>query len=286
MSPVRVVALLLGMAACAPTPPLRSGDYHGSDADVSVTRLAHAGLVLEVGDRHFLLDPWLHEGLLARQGEPLGLHPDRFPAASAVLLTDDDATRVDATALARLARTVPRVVAPPALAARLAGSGFREVVPLGWWQDTTLDGVRVTAVPARGDGFVFRAGDVTLYVAGDGGDEATAATAAEIRRVVGPIDVALLPIGGRRTFGIRTATDPEEAAEIAATLAARRVIPIAYGAVGTFPFLTFAGDPVARFRTAAERAGIAPATIVVLDSGESWHYYRAESPSRARSSAR
>ena len=84
----------------------------------------------------------------------------------------------------------------------------------------------------------------------------------------------------------RTETDPEQGAAIAATLGARRVIPIAYGAVGTFPFVTFARDPVGRFRAAAEQAGIPPAAIVPLESGESWHYYGAAPPSRARSSAR
>jgi len=282
---VRILAscVLAGVVACAPTPPARPGQYHASDADLAVTRLGHAGLVLEIVGHHFLLDPWLHDGLFVRQRESLGLHPDRFPAAAAVLLTDDDATRVDRTALERLARTVPRAVAPPALAGRLADRGFPDVVALGWWQDAVIEGVRITAVPARGDGFVFRAGDVTLYVAGEGGD---VAGGAEIRRIVGPIDVALVPIGGRRTFGIRTATDPEQAAAIAATLGARRVIPIAYGAVGTFPFVTFARDPVARFRAAAERAGVAPAAIVTLESGESWHYYRAALPSRLRSSVR
>jgi L-ascorbate metabolism protein UlaG (beta-lactamase superfamily) len=280
---ILVAVLVAGVVACAPTPPVRPGQYHASDADLAVTRLGHAGLLLDVAGHHFLVDPWLHDGFFVRQNESLGLHPDRFPAAGAVLLTGDDATRVDRTALEQLARTVPRAVAPPALATRLATRGFRDVVALGWWQEATIEDVRITAVPARGDGFVLRAGDVTLYVAGEGGD---VATAAEIRRIVGPIDVALVPIGGRRTFGIRTATDPEQGAAMAAMLGARRVIPIAYGAVGTFPFVTFARDPVARFRAAAERAGVAPTAIVVLESGESWHYYRAASPSRLRSSAR
>jgi len=283
VSVLRLLALAVGVVACAPTPPPRPGQYHASDADLAVTRLGHAGLVLEIAGRHFLLDPWLHDGLFVRQRESLGLHPDHFPAASAVLLTDDEATRVDPAALEQLARTVPHALAPPALAARLAERGFRDVVALGWWQEATIDGVRITAVPARGDGFVFRAADVTLYVAGEGGD---VAAAAEIRRAVGPIDVALVPIGGRRTFGVRTETDPEQGAAIAATLGARRVIPIAYGAVGTFPFVTFARDPVGRFRAAAEQAGIPPAAIVPLESGESWHYYGAAPPSRARSSAR
>jgi L-ascorbate metabolism protein UlaG (beta-lactamase superfamily) len=67
---------------------------------------------------------------------------------------------------------------------------------------------------------------------------------------------------------------PDQAAEAAAALGARRVIPIAYGATGLFPFVTFASDPLPRFRTAAAVAGVDPHAIVVLAPGESWHYYR------------
>ena len=264
-------ALLSIWTACAPTPMPRPGDYHGSDADVSVTRLAHAGVILEMGRHRFLLDPWLYGGLLIRQREALGLHPDGFPGASAVLLTHDDGTHADPTALTRLARVVPTLVAPPPLAERLTADGFREVRGLAWWNDTTVDGVRITAVPARGNGYLIRAEDLVVYAAGDGSD---AAAFAEVRRVAGRIDVALLPIGERRVLGVRTDMGPDQAAAAAAVLGARRVIPIAYGATGVFPFVTFAGDPVPRFRRAAAAAGVEARSIVVLEPGESWHYYR------------
>jgi L-ascorbate metabolism protein UlaG (beta-lactamase superfamily) len=263
--------LLAAGVACAPPPAPLPGDYHGSDADLTVTRLGHAGLVLELGAHVFLVDPWLHGGVFLRQREGLGLHPDAFPAISAVLLTHDDGTRVDRAALARLARVVPDLVAPPPLAERLAGHRFHAVSALAWWQDVTIDGVRITAVPARGNGYVLRAQDLVVYAAGDPGD-ATAFD--EIRKAVGRIDVVLLPIGERRVFGVRTDFGPEQAASAAAALGARRVVPIAYGAAGTFPFVTFASDPVPRFRRAAAAAGVEPRSIVVLEPGESWHYYR------------
>jgi L-ascorbate metabolism protein UlaG (beta-lactamase superfamily) len=113
--------------------------------------------------------------------------------------------------------------------------------------------------------------DLVVYAAGDATD---AAGFAEIRRAVGRIDVALLPIGERRLCGVRTDMGRDQAAAAAAALGARRVIPIGYGAAGTFPFVTFAGDPVPRFRSAAASAGVAARSVVVLEPGESWHYYR------------
>ena len=263
--------LLAGVVACAPTPPPRPGDYHGSDADVTVTRLGHAGLLLAIEGKHFLVDPWLHESTFVHQGEPLGLRPSGFPALSAVLLSDDDSARLDDTALIDLAQAVPQAVGPPALAPRLQADGFRQVAALDAWQSATIDGVRITAVPARGTGFALQSGETVVYVAGEDGG---AAQAAEIRRVVGPMDVAVLPIGGRERFGMRAGTTPEEAARAAAQLEARRIVPSAYGARGVFPFVSFRRDAVARFREAAAAAGIAPGTVVVLETGESWHYYR------------
>jgi L-ascorbate metabolism protein UlaG (beta-lactamase superfamily) len=67
---------------------------------------------------------------------------------------------------------------------------------------------------------------------------------------------------------------PSEAARAAALLKPRRIVPVAYGAAGGFPFVWYASDPVARFREAATAEGLAPERIVVLEPGESWHYYR------------
>jgi L-ascorbate metabolism protein UlaG (beta-lactamase superfamily) len=266
-----LLALVAAAAACAATPPPHPGDYHGSDADVTITRLGHAGLLLSIEGKHFLVDPWLHESFFVHEGEPLGMRPSGFPDASAVLLTDEDSLRVDATALTDLARTVDTAIGPPELSPALTADDFRDVRALRPWQEVTIDGVRVTAVPARGNGYLLRNGEAVVYVAGEDADPGTAA---EIRRVAGSIDVAVLPIGGRRTLGVRTGTGPEQAAAEAAQLGARRVIPCAYGAAGVFPFVTFASDPVTRFRQAATAAGVEPNAVVVLDSGESWHYYR------------
>jgi hypothetical protein len=52
------------------------------------------------------------------------------------------------------------------------------------------------------------------------------------------------------------------------------VIPIAYGAASGSPFVSYASDPVAHFREETKTAGLSPERIVVLEPGESWHYFR------------
>jgi L-ascorbate metabolism protein UlaG (beta-lactamase superfamily) len=271
---VAVVAIALA-AACAPTPLPKPGSYHGSDADVGVTRIAHGGAVIEIAGERFIIDPWLHSGLVVRQQEPLGLHPDTLPPASAVLLTQERGDRFDEKALAILARTTSRAVAPPAVGDALRAVGFRDVVPLAWWAHTEVDGVRVTAVPAspgaQHNGYVLARHGTVVYAAGDTREDVPFG---DVVRTFDHVDVALLPIGGRRVSGFRTAMGPIEAAAAARALGANRVVPTGYGAYGVFPALTFAHDAVRRFRDAALHAGLRPEQIVVLEPGESWHYYR------------
>ena len=52
------------------------------------------------------------------------------------------------------------------------------------------------------------------------------------------------------------------------------MIPIAYGAAGGFPFVWYTDEPLVKFRGAAKDAGLEPEQVVVLEPGESWHYFR------------
>ena len=69
---------------------------------------------------------------------------------------------------------------------------------------------------------------------------------------------------------------PEHLPDIAAVLLnPRRVVPLGYGAAsGWFPLVWYASTPVARFQQAATDAGYPADRIVVLEPGESWHYFR------------
>ncbi len=269
-----VLALLLA-AGCTGVPLPHEGTYHPSDADLTVTRIGHASLVLELGATRFLVDPWYNSGFATRQTEPLGLTPDKLPAAAAVLVTHRHTGHFDPDALAAIAARTPRIVVPPPLADAVRGLGFADVIVLDWWSDTTIGGARVTAVPAshpvRENGYVLASDRVRTYV---GGDSRWFDELVDVATAFPDLDVALLPIGGERVLGFRRTMGPKEAARAAALLKPRRVIPITYGAAGGFPLVWYASDPVNRFREDAKAAGLAPERIVVLDPGESWHYFR------------
>jgi L-ascorbate metabolism protein UlaG (beta-lactamase superfamily) len=269
------LALVALLAACTAVPLPREGNYHASDADLSVTRILHGSLVLELAKTAVLVDPWFHSSVWKRQTEPLGLTPDHLPATAAVLVTSHHAGHFDAEALADLAKHTPRAVAPPALADRLRDLGFSDVTALEWWSDTTIGAVRVTAVPAGRsgpqNGYVLGTERVHVFVADD---THRIDGLVDVATAFPDLDVAFLPIGGTRVAGFARTMGPHDAAKAAALLKPRRVVPIDYGAAGGFPFVWYASDPVAGFRTAAAAEGLAPERVVVLEPGESWHYYR------------
>jgi L-ascorbate metabolism protein UlaG (beta-lactamase superfamily) len=268
-------ALAALLAACGTVPVPRASPYHPSDADLSVTRIVHGSVIVEMRGTRLVVDPWFHSGFLGRHREPLGLVPDTMPDAAAVLLTHRHAAHFDRRALRTLAARVPRAIGRPEMQARLAKLGFREVTGLEWWEKTTVGDLVATAVPARHgvpeNGYVLEAAGASVYLAGD---TRYFPELVDVATRFPSLDAALLPIGGRRLFFVRREMGPNDAARAAAVLGPRRVIPIGYGATGPFPVAWFARRPVERFVDECGKRGIAADRVVVLQPGESWHYYR------------
>jgi L-ascorbate metabolism protein UlaG (beta-lactamase superfamily) len=274
---MRSLALLavVALAGCYALPLPHEGPYHSSDADLSVTRIVHGSLVLELQKTRLLVDPWFHSTVGTRQVEPLGLTPDHLPEAAAVLLTHRHAGHFDPDALAEIAKKTPRVIAPPQMADALRGLGFKEVTPLDWWDRTDVGPIHITAVPAehavQENGYVLASDRVRAYLAGD---TRWFDGIVDIATAFPDLDVAFLPIGGEQVMGLRRTMGPAHAAKAAGLLKPRRVVPITYGAAGTFPFVWYASDPIERFKEAAAAEGVGAERIVVLETGESWHYFR------------
>jgi len=260
--------------SCAAVPVSRRSAFHLSDADLSITRIVHGAVILEMRGTRVLVDPWFHSGVVVRQREPLGLTPDGLPSLAAVLLTHRHADHFDPQALRALAASVPEVVARPELHERLVALGFRQVTDLDWWERTQIGSLEVTAVPARHsvpeNGYVLEAGGVSVYL---GGDTREFDELADVAARFPHLDVALLPVGGERLLGFPRTMGPTQAAEAAAKLGAGHVIPIAYGKQGGFPVRWYARHPLARFIEACRDQGVAAERIVTLEPGESWHYY-------------
>lgn len=241
---------------------------------MSITRIVHGSYVVDFAGTRILVDPWYYPRGLVNQTEPLGLTFRTLPAIAAIIITHGHRDHLDPKALAGLPDRAVPVVVPPGLAGKVAAIDYTNVIELAWWDTTRVGDVLIQAVPTdhggAGNGYMLERSGVTVYAAG-----ATRYFAGlrEIADRVPRIDVALLPIGGLRFFGMLTEMRPADAALAVELLAPRRVVPVHYAMVGPPPIYWRPGDPVGNFRAALKARGLGAERLVVIETGESWHYY-------------
>jgi len=195
--------------------------------------------LIEYGGLRWLTDPTLSPP--GEQADELtkttgpAIEAGELGAVDVVLLSHDEhSDNLDPTGRAFLAQA-GRVLTTTGGAGRLA----TEATGMEPWSEVTLDGVRVTAVPAQhgppgceavvGEviGFVLDDGASRIYVSGD---NASVAVAREIGERAGPIDVAILFAGAVQIpeilDGAYLTLSGDRAAQVADILAAPVVIPL------------------------------------------------------------
>jgi L-ascorbate metabolism protein UlaG (beta-lactamase superfamily) len=212
--------------------------------------LGHATVLIEMNGLRLLTDPALGRrvGLLRRVAPPV----DRRLAENidAVLLSHQHADHLDLPSLRRLGNDMP-IVGPPAVAAFLRRRGFTDLRAVGTGATTAIGPVTIEATPARHDGrrwprgpaaeavgFVVE-GDASVYFAGD------TDLFPEMSALAGSVQVALLPIAGWGPTLGPGHLDPRRAAEAAATIRPRLLIPIHWGTLAP-PHRRPAPDALAR----------------------------------------
>ncbi|HEY8487237.1 MAG TPA: MBL fold metallo-hydrolase [Limnochordales bacterium] len=232
-----VVAAGMAAAAWVGSLPLRAGAQAAAPAasgsapgvftvatpegPLRITALGHASLMFQWNGRVIHVDPW------SRVADYSSV-----PRADQVWITHDHADHLDLDALRAVVTPSTRLVVDGRSAQRLAEFGGRLTV-LQNWESTTVDGVRVDAVPAynvvrerspgvkyhpRGwyNGYVATFGGKRIYIAGD------TECIPEMGRL-GRVDVAFLPINLPFTM------PPEEAVGCIKVIAPRTVVPYHQG---------------------------------------------------------
>ncbi len=242
--------------------------------------LGHSSFLLQMAGRNVLVDPVFATRLiLLRRQRRAGVRFADLPRIDVVLVTHAHMDHMNRPTLRRIARRgeAPVIVVPDGCEDLVAGLGFAEVRTLSWWQETRVAGLRVTATPARHwgarmfkdthrgfggyviedeDGHrVYHAGD-TAYFGGFG----------EIGRRLGPLHLALMPIGAYFPDSYRAVhTSPEEALRGFLETGAARMVPMHFGTfrLGREPM----EEPPIRLMAEAVRLGVEE-RVRVLAEGE------------------
>jgi len=198
-----------------------------------ITYLGHASVLIEINGLVALTDPVLRSriGHLRRIAPPV--RSELLERVDLVLVSHAHHDHLDVPSL-KLLPNAPEVICPPAAERPVGWAGLQaSIVRAGVHLER--GSVSIKAVPADHDGrrwptsrdggslgYVLRAGNESVYFAGDTGlfDEMTE---------ISDIEVALLPVAG---WGPRLGPghlDPDEAARAAAMIQPRIAVPIHWG---------------------------------------------------------
>lgn len=210
--------------------------------------------ILRLGPFTLLTDPnflhrgqyaYLGKGLVSRRRTEPSLQPADLPELDGVLLSHLHGDHFDRVARRELSRELP-VLTTPAAARRLTSWGFGAAQGLETWDSETLvDGeweLRVTAAPGvHGPGLarhllppvmgsvleLRRAGglELRLYISGD---TLYRPWLAEVLERTGPLDAAVLHLGGTRALGLLVTMDDQQGVALAETLRPTVTVPVHY----------------------------------------------------------
>ncbi|HEY0780283.1 MAG TPA: MBL fold metallo-hydrolase [Gemmatirosa sp.] len=255
----------------ADAPPLALPARPGGRQPLTVTRIAHASVLIDFAGKAVLTDPWFTETPEYHQGEALGLGVDGLPRLTAVVASHAHYDHFDIEHFARYPHLdVPLLVGFPDMVERARNAGFTDVRQIHPGETQVVDGVSITALPGAHVvpeiTFLLAAGGNTVYFGGD-----TLLTP-DVRAIAvrGPVDVALLPVNGLLVGGEPAVSSAEEAAVFAGMLQAAVAIPTHYRFFGgpktEAHLLTYNGTPF-RFLNSLRRT--APDTVGrVLEPGQ------------------
>jgi L-ascorbate metabolism protein UlaG (beta-lactamase superfamily) len=257
------------------------------DSAAVITFIGHSTLLIQTPSGNILTDP-----MYSQRAGPLNLFGPRrirqpavrfedLPPISLVAVSHNHYDHCDLTTLRRLAARFDPIVATPIGNGGLVRSaGIRRVEQLDWWQSVELAGASITVTPAhhfsaRGlfdrnralwGGFLFAFHEIRILFAGD---TAYGTFFREIARRLGPIDLALLPIGAYepRWFMHSVHMDPGEAVQAHVDLGASRSIGMHFG---TFQLTTEGLDaPLRALERARTARDVAAETFSTLPFGGS-----------------
>jgi L-ascorbate metabolism protein UlaG (beta-lactamase superfamily) len=266
-------------------PPRRPPGLDGAAA--VITFIGHATFLVQAAAGNILTDP-----MYSRRAGPLNLlgprrvrQPavlfDDLPPISTVLLSHNHYDHCDVRTLRTLAhRFDPRVITPLGNGALVRSAGIHKVEELDWWQEAKTPALGITLTPAQHfsartpldrnralwGGFLMVAGGERIFFAGD---TAYAGIFRDVRQRLGPIDLALLPIGAYepRWFMQTVHMNPEEAVQAHLDLEALQSVGMHFG---TFQMTTEGIDePLRALDHACRARKVPPSRFRTLGFGES-----------------
>ncbi len=216
--------------------------------DHSMFRLGHSTLLLKLRGQFWLTDPVFSERASPVQwAGPKRFHEspisiDDLPPIKGVILSHDHYDHLDHAAVLALAAKTEHFLAPLGVGDTLVKWGVpaSKVQQFDWWQETSVDGLRIVATPSQHfsgrslidrdstlwASWVIQDGDFKLFFSGDTGYFDGFKTIGE---KFGPFDIALLETGAYDEKWPDVHMQPEQTLQAHLDLRANWLMPVHNG---------------------------------------------------------
>jgi N-acyl-phosphatidylethanolamine-hydrolysing phospholipase D len=186
--------------------------HHADPATIQITWLGHDTFLIQVAGLNILTDPIFSERaspfsfIGPKRLVPFPLQPEDLPPIQAVLISHNHYDHLDLATVKKLGNKV-RYFVPLGLSRWFEGVGLTNVTEMDWWQSADFPPIRLHCVPAQHFSMrtpfdvnkVLWAGWVLATPAGHiffAGDTGYSPDFREIGQRLGPMRLALIPIGG------------------------------------------------------------------------------------------
>lgn len=215
------------------TPAFKEGEN-------SIIFIGHSTALIHLNGTNILTDPNFNNWtvIVHRSREP-GIQIEKLPKIGAILISHAHRDHLDRWTMEQLPKETP-VLISEGNGGILRDWGFTDVREMNIWNKIAINGIKITAAPAKHSGsrnsafadfpkalsYIIQ-GEKTVYFAGDTG------LFDELKEIgnYSQIDVALLPIGAYRPrwFMKNHHMGPDDAIQAMAMLGAKEMIPIHWG---------------------------------------------------------
>jgi len=262
-----------------PNPPLPTEPFDISlwdrQRDLQFAWLGHTTFLIKMDGKVILTDP-----MFSQQAGTYGWFSpirysktltsmDKLPVVDMVLITHNHSDHLDENSIKMLIPKTRHFIAPLAVGKLLEewGVSHKKITELDWWQKNSIDGLTITAAPAKhtSERGIFDKNETlwvsygiqgkkhNLYLSGDSGWHKGLY---EIGERLGPFDMTFFEIGayGEIRGWKEVHYTPEQAVKAHQAVRGKLMVPSGWG---TFDLGMFSWhEPIERFLIAVNQAGI------------------------------
>lgn len=268
-------------------PDIVAPDYqrieHPDPAKIQITWIGQSTFLIQVEGINILTDPIFNKrsspiGVGFKRKSPPGIPFDRLPPIHAVLISHNHYDHLDLYTVKKLGNT-PKYFIPLKLGQWFRNRKITNYEEMDWWDTSMFKGIRMVSVPAQHfSRRTARDGNKTLWAGWVmetkrgkilfAGDTGYASHFIEIREKLGPMRLALLPIGSYRPrWYMKTIhMDPPDAVSAHKDLQAQQSVAMHWGTF--FIADESLGEPPLYLKKVLKEASMADDSFLVMKFGE------------------